>query len=129
MAGVLHEADIPGRLGPSVQEVLSWEMRPVPAALRQAFNDSLGTEDLDKERYYSREFYRLEVERMWNRVWQMVCRVEEIPRVGDHMIYEVGDYSLIVVRSRPNEIKAFHNACKHHLRWPAPPFSHKGGML
>jgi phenylpropionate dioxygenase-like ring-hydroxylating dioxygenase large terminal subunit len=53
---------------------------------------------------------------MWNRVWQMACRVEEIPTVGDHIIYEVGDYSLIVVRSRPNEIRAFHNACLHRGR-------------
>ena len=116
MAGVLHEASIAGRPGPSVQEVLGKETRFVAPALRQEFNDSLGTEDLDKERYYSREFYRLEVERMWNRVWQMACRVEEIPRVGDHIIYEVGDYSLIVVRSRPTEIKAFHNACLHRGR-------------
>jgi len=67
MAGVLKDAGIPGRPSPSVQELLSRETRPVPAALRQEFNDCLGTEDLDKERYYSREFYRLEVERMWDR--------------------------------------------------------------
>jgi hypothetical protein len=84
MAGVLQDAGIAGRPGPSVQEVLSRETRSVPAALRQEFNDSRGTEDLDKEHYYAPDFYRLEVERMWNRVWQMACRVEEIPRVGDH---------------------------------------------
>ncbi len=88
----------------------------MPAALRQEFNDALGTEDLDKERYLSPAFYRLEVERMWNRVWQVACRVEEISRVGDHIIYEVGDYSLIVVRSSATEIKAFHNACLHRGR-------------
>jgi hypothetical protein len=71
MAGVLQDTSIAGRPGPSVQELLSREKRSIPAALRQEFNDCLGTEDLDKERYYSREFYRLEVERMWNRVWQM----------------------------------------------------------
>ena len=112
MAGVLQDAGIAGRPGPSVQELLSRETRPVPAALRQEFNDSCDTGDLDKERYLSPSFYRLEVERMWNRVWQMACRVEEIPTVGDHIIYEVGDYSLIVVRSRANEIKAFHNATR-----------------
>jgi len=116
MAGVLKDAGIAGRPGPSVQEMLNRETRLVAPALRQEFNDSLSTEDLDKERYYAREFYRLEVERMWNRVWQMACRVEEIPRVGDHIIYEVGDYSLIVVRSSPTEIKAFHNACLHRGR-------------
>jgi hypothetical protein len=116
MAGVVQEVGIPGRPGPSVQELLSRERRPVAPALRQEFNDCLGTEDLDKGRYYVRDFYRLEVERMWNRVWQMACRVEEIPSVGDHLIYEVGDYSLIVARSSPTTIKAFHNACLHRGR-------------
>jgi Acyl-CoA dehydrogenase, C-terminal domain len=60
MAGVGQDVGIAGRPGPSVQEVLSQETRSVPAALRQEFNDSRGTEDLDKERYYAREFYRLE---------------------------------------------------------------------
>jgi len=53
---------------------------------------------------------------MWNRTWQMACRVEEIPNVGDHIIYEVIDYSLIVVRSSGTEIKAFHNVCLHRGR-------------
>jgi hypothetical protein len=59
MAGVGQDVGIAGRPGPSVQEVLSQETRSVPVALRQEFNDSRGTEDLDKERYYAREFYRL----------------------------------------------------------------------
>jgi hypothetical protein len=37
MAGVLHEANIASRPGPSIQELLSRETRPVPAALRQEF--------------------------------------------------------------------------------------------
>jgi phenylpropionate dioxygenase-like ring-hydroxylating dioxygenase large terminal subunit len=46
----------------------------------------------------------------------VACRVEEIPNVGDHIIYEIVDNSLIVVRSSPTEIKAFHNVCLHRGR-------------
>jgi phenylpropionate dioxygenase-like ring-hydroxylating dioxygenase large terminal subunit len=104
--------------GPLVAEILSRDSR-VPAVLREDRNDYLGDREdyeLDRERYYSADFYRLEVERMWSRTWQIACRLEEIPRVGDHIIYEIADKSLIVVRSKPGEIKAFHNACLHRGR-------------
>jgi phenylpropionate dioxygenase-like ring-hydroxylating dioxygenase large terminal subunit len=46
----------------------------------------------------------------------MACRVEQIPNVGDHVVYEVADKSLIVMRSTPTEIKAFFNVCLHRGR-------------
>ena len=39
--------------------------------------------------------------------------VEEIPNVGDHVLYEIVHDSLIVVRTSPTEIKAYINACLH----------------
>ena len=32
-----------------------------------------------KQRYYDQEFFDLEAEMLWPRVWQMACRLEEIP--------------------------------------------------
>jgi phenylpropionate dioxygenase-like ring-hydroxylating dioxygenase large terminal subunit len=66
-----------------------------------------------KERYTSREFMELEFERLWGRVWQVACRVEEIPEVGDFIEYGIGDQSVLVVRSAADRISAFHNACLH----------------
>jgi len=40
---------------------------------------------IPKARYLSREFLDLEYERMWSRVWQVACREEEIPNVGDYV--------------------------------------------
>lgn len=34
---------------------------------------------IPKQRYYDPEFYALEKEMFWPRVWQMACRLEEIP--------------------------------------------------
>ena len=34
------------------------------------------------QRYYDKEFYELECELLWPRVWQMACRLEEIPQPG-----------------------------------------------
>jgi phenylpropionate dioxygenase-like ring-hydroxylating dioxygenase large terminal subunit len=64
------------------------------------------------ERYYDEEFFRLENEKLWPRVWQMACRLEEIPNVGDYTVYKILNKSVIIVRTKSG-VKAFHNACRH----------------
>ncbi|MGN6357316.1 MAG: aromatic ring-hydroxylating oxygenase subunit alpha [Novosphingobium sp.] len=63
-------------------------------------------------RYYDRAFYDLEVEKLWPHVWQMACRLEQIPNVGDWVEYSNVGKSVIVVRARDG-VKAYHNACRH----------------
>ena len=76
----------------------------------------LAIEDRDRipaDRYYDPDFFALERERLWPRVWQMACRLEEIPEVGDSVEYEILGRSLIVARVAPDEIRAYHNVCRH----------------
>jgi nitrite reductase/ring-hydroxylating ferredoxin subunit len=69
-------------------------------------------ERIPAQRYFDEEFYRLECERLWPHVWQMACRLEQIPHVGDWIEYTILDKSVIVVRTGEG-VKAFHNACRH----------------
>ena len=71
---------------------------------------------VNKEDYVSRDFARLEAEQLWPRSWQMACREEEIPKVGDYVTYDVLDESIIVVRTAADTISAYHNACQHRGR-------------
>ena len=64
-------------------------------------------------RYYDQAFFDLECEHLWPRVWQMACRLDEIPNVGDFVEYENLGKSVIVVRTRDGGVTAFHNACRH----------------
>jgi nitrite reductase/ring-hydroxylating ferredoxin subunit len=66
-----------------------------------------------KERYFDPDFYRLEAEQLWPRVWQMACRLEELPAPGDFVEYEILDQSVIVVRTGDGGVRAFQNACRH----------------
>ncbi len=50
---------------------------------------------------------------MWSRCWQWACREEHIPAVGDHYVYDIGPYSVIITRVAVGEIKAFINSCTH----------------
>ena len=66
-----------------------------------------------KERYYDADFFALEAEQLWPRVWQMACRLDEIPDPGDYASYEILDQSVIVVRGDDMGVRAFHNVCRH----------------
>ena len=102
--------------GLSYQELLDSDTRPVPEVLRWQSAAEVPVQKVPIERYTSRAFHDLEVERLWRRAWQMACREEELPEVGDHAVYEIAEDSLLVVRTAPGEIRAFHNACLHRGR-------------
>ncbi len=76
--------------------------------------------------YLSEEYARAESEKLWPKVWQHAGRVEEIPNVGDFLTYEIGDDSVLVVRSASDKIKAYHNVCSHRGRRlvDTPPRAH-----
>ena len=100
--------------GDHVQSILRSEAaagQAIPEHLLRHEYRSLGTEDIAAERYFSPEFHSLEVERMWKRVWQIACRIEDLPRIGSHYRYDLAAQSLLVVRVSDTEIKAYHNSC------------------
>jgi phenylpropionate dioxygenase-like ring-hydroxylating dioxygenase large terminal subunit len=66
-----------------------------------------------KQRYYDPDFYALEAELLWPRVWQMACRLEEIPEPHDYVEYEILDQSVVVVRGEDMGVRAFQNVCRH----------------
>jgi phenylpropionate dioxygenase-like ring-hydroxylating dioxygenase large terminal subunit len=66
-----------------------------------------------KQRYFDPDFYQMEVEHLWPRVWQMACRLEEIPEANDYVEYEILDQSVIVLRTADLGVRAFQNTCRH----------------
>jgi phenylpropionate dioxygenase-like ring-hydroxylating dioxygenase large terminal subunit len=66
-----------------------------------------------KERYFDPDLYQMEAELLWPRVWQMACRLEEIPEPGDFVEYEILDQSVIVLRADDMGVRAFQNVCRH----------------
>ena len=67
---------------------------------------------IPKDRYISARWLAAEYEQLWPKVWQMACRVEQIPRTGDFYEYMIGDQSILIVRAG-DSIKGFRNACMH----------------
>ena len=98
------------------QQLLDTDTHEVPDVLRWFSPISPSVADVPIERYTSAAFHEIEVEKVWKRVWQMACREEDIPEVGDHINYDIVGLSILVVRSAPDEISAFHNVCPHRGR-------------
>ncbi len=75
----------------------------------------LGTEPLSYEDSISPEYFTREREAIFRRTWLNVGRVERLPRVGSYFTKEIAaaGASVIVVRDRDGDVRAFHNICRH----------------
>jgi phenylpropionate dioxygenase-like ring-hydroxylating dioxygenase large terminal subunit len=71
---------------------------------------------LPVEAYISPDYARAEADRLWAKVWQHAGRVEEIPDVGNYITYEIANDSILIVRTAPDTIRAYHNVCPHRGR-------------
>jgi len=63
--------------------------------------------------YRDEAVFKLEKERIFWREWIAVCRDEELPEPGDHKVLDVLGQSVILVRNRQGELRAFYNVCRH----------------
>jgi len=100
-----------------------WSALPVPYAIEV-------TDRVRKERYYDPDFYAMEAELVWPRVWQMACRLEEIPEAGDFAEYKILDQSVVVLRTEDLGVRAFQNVCRHRgVRLAEGRGSRRGGFV
>ena len=99
--------------GPTAQDIIARDEGATPEALLAQKYEFLGDEDISWQRYTSQEFYDLEMQKMWTKTWQWACREEHIPNAGDYYVYDIADYSVLVVRGDDKQIRAFVNSCPH----------------
>jgi len=99
--------------GPSVADTLATDRFSPPPPLLESRYEFLGDEDISFARYTSPAFFAREMQSLWPRAWQWACREEHVPDVGDTYVYDIGPYSVIVVRSAEDTLQAFLNSCTH----------------
>ena len=68
------------------------------------------------EAYVSEDYARAERDRLWRKVWLQAGRIEDIPEVGNYITYDILDDSVILIRTAPDTIRAYHNVCPHRGR-------------
>ncbi|OCX66186.1 Rieske (2Fe-2S) protein [Thioclava sp. SK-1] len=83
---------------PSVQELL---IRRTPGhSLEQAF-------------YTSDAIFQMDLEQIFYREWLFAIPAAQLVKKGAYATHQVGAYRVILVRGQDNEIRAFHNTCRH----------------
>lgn len=108
--------DAPGTArcpGPSTRDIILADGQDVPPALVAESYAFAGDADIDFDRYISPAFMAREFERMWARTWQWAAREEHIPDAGDYITYDIGPWSILIVRGDDGAIRAYRNACLH----------------
>lgn len=70
-------------------------------------------QSLEAPFYVGEEFFDLDIEAVFARSWLFVAAEAELPEPGDYVTVDLGSYSIIVVRDDDEDVRAFHNVCRH----------------
>lgn len=78
------------------------------------------TSETDPERgrvpmfvYSDPDVYRLELQRLFGRVWLYVAHESELPEPGSFVVRSMGEESVIVARGSDSQVRVFLNSCRH----------------
>src|SRR5688572_2413415 len=63
--------------------------------------------------YHSEETYARDKERVFYRNWIYVGRADRVTKPGAWLRVEIADESILVVRGKDEQIRAFYNVCRH----------------
>jgi phenylpropionate dioxygenase-like ring-hydroxylating dioxygenase large terminal subunit len=93
----------------------------------------LGTGPVSYEDSISPEFYERERDAIFGRTWLNVGRVEQLSKRGSFFTKELdaARTSVVVVRGMDDEVRAFHNICRHRgnkLVWTDYPREETSGV-
>src|SRR5687767_11414620 len=72
-----------------------------------------GSRTLPRECYTSPELLEGEREKIFAREWNCVGRASRVTQKGQFFTREIAGDSLIVLRDRNGDLKAFFNICRH----------------
>ena len=88
--------------------------RPEPYRWAKKF-PHLGRDPLPIEPYVSPEWYAREKEKIFKKQWLYVALERELPNPGDYKVrrLDCADTSVIIIRGKDGQVRAFHNMCSH----------------
>jgi Rieske 2Fe-2S family protein len=77
-------------------------------------NDRLQSR-IDLRHIISPENYAVEREKIFRRSWLAIAHTDDVPKKGSYFVFEMPTFgaSLIVVRGQDDNVRVFHNACRH----------------
>ena len=83
------------------------------ATLAQPFADPDADWSLPGWLYTDPEFYAVEMDRVIRPSWQIVCHESDLAVPGDYRTLAYLGENIVVVRGEDDQVRAFHNVCRH----------------
>ncbi|GAC1402750.1 MAG: hypothetical protein NVSMB65_19770 [Chloroflexota bacterium] len=71
------------------------------------------TRTLPGRYYHDPTLFALEQENIFSRFWVCVGRADQLGDAGSYALHQVGNESVIVLRDRDRQVRAFLNVCRH----------------
>lgn len=92
---------------------MSLAIQTPPVELETLVRDRAVGYSLAAPFYTSQEIFDLDLVVIFGRHWLFSAVTAEIPDPGDYLTIDIGPYAVIIVRDDDEEIRAFHNVCRH----------------
>ncbi|MDQ2974689.1 MAG: aromatic ring-hydroxylating dioxygenase subunit alpha [Acidobacteriota bacterium] len=64
--------------------------------------------------YTDESLYQLELQTVFARSWQMICRADQLQNPGQYITADFGNEPIVVVKGNDNLVRGFFNVCRHH---------------
>lgn len=80
---------------------------------RHPFQSRTPGKSLPRDFYLDKDIFEEDVRRVFHSNWLFAGHSCEIPESGDYFTFEVGDESLLILRDKGGEARAFFNVCRH----------------
>ena len=71
------------------------------------------TKTLSADFYHSSSVFDQEIEAVFKKEWLWVARSNELSKPGSFITTDIIGYPIIVLRDHSNNLRAFHNVCRH----------------
>ena len=66
-----------------------------------------------RDEYTSPEVFAKEMSDIYEQRWCYVGRADQLGHIGDRLVASIGNESIVAVRNRDGELRAYFNVCQH----------------
>lgn len=63
--------------------------------------------------FFDEALFKAERDNIFLRSWHVAGHLSEFAEVGQYVVCDLFDQSIVIARSRSGNIRAFHNVCQH----------------
>jgi carnitine monooxygenase subunit len=89
------------------------ELAVNPGAIVGFDQDPMRSRTLPGFYYYSPEIFERERRSVFYRSWQYMGHISMLPQAGSYIVRDILDQSVLLLRDRDGEVRAFFNVCQH----------------